>query len=134
MESHVNIFLILFRGINTDHINAKLILVCQIYVNSAVKLLDIYTTLLRGTYSKCDILTLPQSLTLKNLPMNWKLRRLPKQGLQQSLFSGSVKQTQDSDSMTYAHEASCSANTTNTLGSELNRKLNKPGEIWFGVW
>lgn len=31
-----------FRGINADHINAKLILMCQIYVNSAVKLLDIY--------------------------------------------------------------------------------------------
>ncbi|MBV98191.1 MBT domain-containing protein 1, partial [Eschrichtius robustus] len=30
------------RGINADHINAKLILMCQIYVNSAVKLLDIY--------------------------------------------------------------------------------------------
>lgn len=36
-------FLILtLRGINADHINAKLILMCQIYVNSAVKLLDIY--------------------------------------------------------------------------------------------
>lgn len=36
--------------------------------------------------------------------------------------------------MTYAHEARCSADSTNPLGLQLNKKLHKAGGIRFGAW